>query len=160
MARRKAHAADANWRRAVILALALPLLVSAQVEGGLYIAGDGFSLEQAAERGLAQNPNGQRFFVLVLSPSTRALTATAPEALVAVRNRVRAGNGVLIVCQRDIDSGAVDASNLIPGVVAVRGWPPPGSDALPEGERYYPGENPATLPQANDALRRLRATCS
>jgi len=143
-----------------MLALALPLLLSAQVEGGLYIAGDGFSLEQAATRGLAQNPNGQRFFVLVLPPTTRALTTTAPEALVALRNRVLAGNGVLLVCQRDIDSGAVDATSLIPGVVRVRGWPPPDSDALPQGERYYPGENPASLPQANDALRRLRATCS
>jgi hypothetical protein len=42
----------------------------------------------------------------------------------------------------------------------VRGWPPPGSQALPDGQRYYPGENPANLPAANEALRRLRSTCS
>jgi len=141
-------------------AFALLLPAAAQSEGGLYIAGNGFTLEQAVTRGLAQNPDGQRFFMLVLPPNTRALTMTAPETLVAVRNRVLAGNGQLLVCQRDIDNGQVDPINLLPGVVAVRGWPLPGSNALPEGQKYYANENPATLPQATEALRRLRATCS
>lgn len=143
-----------------LVALTLPGFATAQVEGGLYIAGNGFSLEQAVSTSLAQNPAGQRFFLLVLPPNTRALTMTAPDALVAVRNRVLAGNGQLLVCQRDIDNGAVDPTNLLPGVVAVRGWPPLGSNALPEGQRYYPDEDPANLPQATEALRRLRATCS
>jgi hypothetical protein len=141
-------------------ALAVSLVVGAQVEGGLYIAGNGFTLEQVADRGLAQNPGGQRFFVLVLPPHTAALTLTAPDKQVSVRNRILAGNGVLLVCQRDIDSGTINRANLAPGVIPVRGWPPPGSDALPEGQRYYPDENPANLPQATTALRRLRATCS
>jgi hypothetical protein len=143
-----------------LVALTLPGFAKAQVEGGLYVAGNGFSLEQAVSTGLAQNPAGQRFFLLVLPPNTRALTMTAPDEQVAVRNRVLAGNGQLLVCQRDIDNGAVDPTNLLPGVVAVRGWPPPGSNALPEGQRYYPDEDPANLPQATEALRRLRATCS
>jgi hypothetical protein len=43
----------------------------------------------------------------------------------------------------------------------VRGWPPSGSSAtLPPGERYFQGENPAVLPASNEALRRLRSTCS
>lgn len=126
----------------------------------MYIAGNGFTLEQAATRGLAQNPGGQRFFVLVLPPNTRALAMTAPESLVAERNRILAGNGLLLVCQRDVDSGAIDAANLMPGVIVVRGWPPPGSNALPEGQKFYPDEDPASLPQATDVLRRLRATCS
>src|SRR5512139_1205799 len=125
-----------RWLALVVLTL--PGFATAQVEGGLYIAGNGFSLEQAVSTSLAQNPAGQRFFLLVLPPNTRALTMTAPDALVAVRNRILAGNGQLLVCQRDIDSGAVDPTILLPGVVAVRGWPPPGSNALPEGQRYYP----------------------
>jgi len=147
-----------RWLALVVLTL--PGFATAQVEGGLYIAGNGFSLEQAVSTSLAQNPAGQRFFLLVLPPHTRALTMTAPDTLVAVRNRVLAGNGQFLVCQRDIDDGAVDPTNLLPGVVAVRGWPPPGSNALPEGQRYYPDEDPANLPQATEALRRLRATCS
>jgi hypothetical protein len=46
----------------------------AQDEGGLYIAGSQFSFEQAANRGLAQNAGGQRFFLLTLPPQAQALT--------------------------------------------------------------------------------------
>jgi hypothetical protein len=137
-----------------------PWTVQAQTEGGLYIAGAGFSFEQAANDGLSRNPGGQRFFLLALPPETEALTAKAPKALAAVRERVVAGNGVLLVCKRDIESSAVDASKLVPGVTAVRGWPPRGSDALPPGQRHYADEDPARLPQADELLRRLRTTCS
>lgn len=129
-------------------------------EGGVYIAGDGFSFQQAAERGLAQNPLGQRFFLLALPPNTAALTTTAPKSAATLRDRVIAAGGVLLVCQRDIDSGAIDPSKLVNGVVAVRGFPPPGSNAIPPGERYFPGENRDQLPTSNEALRRLRTTCS
>jgi hypothetical protein len=146
---------------AAVCAAAIPALAHAQSEGGLYVAGGaGFTFQQAADRGVAQNPGGQRFFVLAVPPETAALMTTASGALAAARNRVVAANGVLLVCQRDIDSGKINPANLVPGVVPVRGWPPPGSQALPDGQRYYPGENPANLPAANEALRRLRSTCS
>lgn len=141
-------------------ALTLPWLAQAQAEGGLYIAGAGFTFEQAANDGLSRNPRGQRFFLLALPPETEALTAKAPKALVAVRERVVAGNGVLLVCKRDIESGAVAASNLVPGVTAIRGWPPRGSNELPPGQRHYADEDPARLPQADELLRRLRTTCT
>jgi hypothetical protein len=132
----------------------------AQDEGGLYVAGSGFSFEQAASRALAQNPKGQRFFVLALPPNSAALTKGAPPSAAAVRERVTAAGGTLLVCQRDIDNRAVDAATLVPGVVPVRGFPPAGSSALPHGERYFAGENPDNLPRSNDALRRLRSACS
>lgn len=143
-----------------LIGCALPRAATAQGEGGLYVAGDGFSFEQAANRALAQNPKGQRFFVLALPPNTEALMASAPKSSAGLRERVLARNGVFLVCQRDIANGSVDAAKLIPEVVAVRGFPPPGSNAIPPGERYFPDENRANLPQANEALRRLRSTCS
>jgi hypothetical protein len=146
-----------------VLGVAAALLAAgaaAQAEGGLYIAGAGFSFQVAAERGLSQNPGGRRFFVLSLPPETTALLASASAPLAALRNRVAAGNGVLLVCQRDIDNGRVNASALAPGVVPVRGWPATGGSELPAGQRYLPGENPADLPAANEALRQLRSTCS
>jgi hypothetical protein len=145
---------------AALLGCALAQSAIAQDEGGLYIASSSFSFEQAANRGLAQNPRGQRFFLLALPPHTQALTMTAPQAAAATRGRVTAGGGVLLVCQRELDNRAVDAAALVPGVVKVRGFPPPGSNALPDGERYFPDENPDTLPRSNEALRRLRAACS
>jgi hypothetical protein len=129
-------------------------------EGGLYIAGDGFSFAQAAAHGLGMNAVGQRFFLLSLPPETRALERSATGPLAAVRDRVIAAGGVLYVCQRDVASGKVNPAALVPGVIAVRGWPPPGSTQLPADARYVPGENPALFPTSNEALRRLRATCS
>ena len=133
---------------------------SAQTEGGVYIAGNGFTFQQAADRGIAENPGGRRFFVLAIPPETVAVTTNAAGPLVAVRDRVLAAGGVLFVCQRDVDSGKIPAGTLAPGVVAVRGFPPPGSTALPPGERYFKDENPANLPESTEALRRLRSTCS
>ncbi len=134
--------------------------IFAQSEGGLYIAGYGFTFQEAADRAIAQNPGGQRFFLLTVPPETQALAASATGSNAAVRNRVLAANGVLLVCQRDIDNGRINAAGLAPRVVAVRGWPPAGSPTLPPGERYFQGENPADLPASNEALRRLRSTCS
>ena len=143
-----------------LIACLLPLSAAAQTEGGLYVAGAGFSFEQAADDGLSRNPGGQRFFLLALPPQTEALTAKASKSQAAARQRVVAGNGVLLVCRRDIDNGSVDASRLVPGVVAVRGWPPAGSDPLPAGQRYFPDEDAANLPQSGEMLRRLRSACS
>jgi hypothetical protein len=145
------------------LGLAATLLVAAawaRSEGGLYIAGAGFSFQAAAERALSQNPGGRRFFLLSVPPETAALAATARPAVVSLRNRVVAGNGVLLVCQRDIDNGRVNATGLAAGVMAVRGWPAQGSNELPAGQRHFAGEDPSSLPAANEALRQLRSTCS
>jgi hypothetical protein len=133
---------------------------AAQADGGLYIAGAGFSFQVTAERAMSQNAGGHRFFLLALPPEAAALSATAPAALATMRNRVMAANGVLLVCQRDIDNGRIGAAGLAHGVVAVRGWPRPGSNELPGGQRYFKDENPANLPAADEALRRLRSTCA
>lgn len=132
-------------------------------QGGLYIAGDGFSFEVAAQRGLANNAGGRRFFLLTLPSEAGALRRRAPASQARLRDRVLAGNGVLLVCQRDLQSGHIDAAELVADVVAVRGWPPKrgsASTALPPGQRYFPDEDRSTLPASNEALRRLRSSCS
>ncbi|MBS0594422.1 MAG: hypothetical protein JSR84_13215 [Proteobacteria bacterium] len=147
---------------AAAAALALSSLLQAQTaaQGGLYIAGDGFSFRQAADRGLAQNPGGQRFFVLLLPPETAAALRSANPAQARLRERVQAGNGQLLVCRRDLDRARIATEALADGVAAVRGFAPAGSPQLPHGERYFPDEDPARLPASNEALRRLRSTCS
>jgi hypothetical protein len=154
-------ARPSSWRPLLALVLATGLTTAAaQSEGGLYIAGAGFTFQEAAERGLSQNPGGRRFFLLSLPPESAALTSTAPPAMVRLRERVLAANGVLLVCQRDLDNGRIDVAALAAGVVPVRGNPAAGSNDLPAGQRYFAGENPANLPAANKALRRLRSTCA
>jgi hypothetical protein len=144
---------------AAVCGAAIPAAAAAQSEGGVYVAGAGASFQQAADQGIAQNPGGQRFFLLAVPPETNALMTTAAGPLAALRGRVIASNGVLLVCQRDLDSGAVNALALVPGVVKVRGWPPAGG-GLPEGQKYYADENPANFPVSTNSLRLLRSTCS
>ena len=152
--------AKASLLIAALLATTAGPAVAQGAEGGLYIAGDGFSFNTAAQRGLAQNPGGRRFFLLSLSPAADSLRINATPAQVRMRERVIAGNGVLLVCQRDLDSRRLNAAQLVPQVVPVRGWPPAGSNALPPGERYFPGEDRSKLPTANEALRQLRSACA
>jgi hypothetical protein len=143
-----------------LMTCALPRTALAQAEGGLYIADNRSNFERAAEQGLARNPPGQRFFVLALPPNTVAMTTAATPSAAPVRERVVAAGGILLVCQRDIDNGKVSAATLVPGVIAVRGFPPRGSNAIPRGERYYPDEDRSVLPQDNRSLKRLRKACS
>jgi hypothetical protein len=131
----------------------------AQSTGGVYIAGSGFDFPHVAERALAQNPHS-RFYLLAVGDAVRYLSLTAPEEMVEARRQVARGDVVFLVCQRDLDSGPYRLHDLVPGVVAVRGWPPPGSNALPANEKYYPDEDQANLPTSTELLRRLRATCS
>ena len=63
---------------AAFAAAALP--AAAQSEGGLYVAGAGFTFQQAVQQAIAKNPAGQRFFVLAIPPETRALLTTATGA--------------------------------------------------------------------------------
>ena len=145
----------------VVVWVALVSSASAQNgNGGLYIAGAGFSFKQAVTQGLANNTGGRRFFVLALPPQTKALALDAPANRVTDRRRAADAGAVFLVCQRDVDSGTVVLSKLVPGVVPVRGWPQPGSTELPKGQLFYPDEDPAKLPTSVTLLRRLRSTCS
>lgn len=133
---------------------------SAQSEGGLYIAGGNFDFAQAIDRAVAQHPTPSRFFVLVTGDAVRALSVVAPPELVEARNLGAKQGAVYLVCRRDIERELFRMNELISNVTAVRGWPPPGSNELPDGKSYYPNEDPSNLPKSTDLLRRLRATCS
>jgi hypothetical protein len=133
---------------------------AAAERGGLYVSGTNFTFQEAVERGVAMNPNSTRFYVLAVGDAVRGLSVVAPQELVEIRNRGAAAGALYLVCQRDIERGDFSLLDLVPGVVSVRGFPPPGSNELPVGEKYYPGEDPANLPESTELLRRLRATCS
>ena len=128
--------------------------------GGLYVAGGNFDFTQAVERALAQNPTPSKFFVLATGDAVRGLSVVAPPELVEVRNRGSARGAVYLVCRRDIERDIFQLDDLVSGVVAVKGWPPPGSNELPEGTTFYRDEDASMLPGSNDLLRRLRSTCS
>ena len=132
---------------------------SSPAGGNLYVAGGGFDFPATAERALAQNP-ASRFFLLALGDAMRYLSLTAPPDMVEIRNRVARGNVQFLVCERDLQSGEYRLGDFVPGTVAVRGFPPPGSTALPVENKYYADEDPSNLPWSTETLRRLRASCS
>jgi hypothetical protein len=145
-------------RRLIALLSLVACSVAAQTGGGLYVAGGGFDFGKVGDRALAQNPQS-RFFLLVVGDAIRYLALTAPPELVDVRNRIARGNVVFLVCQRDLEAGTYRLGDLVPGVVPVKGWPPPDMPNKLSGN-YYPDEEPGQLPTATEALRRLRSTCS
>ena len=144
----------------VLCGCAMATAASAQSAGGLYVAGDGSDFTQTVERALAQNPSPSKFFVLATGDAVRGLSVVAPPELVEVRNRGAARGAVYLVCRRDVEREAFQLTDLISSVVAVKGWPAAGSAELPEGSKYYRGEDASNLPGSTELLRRLRATCS
>ncbi len=147
-------------RLLVLWLYAMASAASAQGGGGLYVAGGNFDFTQAVERALAQQQAPSKFFVLATGDAVRGLSVVAPPELVEVRNRGAARGAVYLVCARDIEREVFSLNDVVSGVVAVRGWPPPGSNELPQGTSYYRGEDPSMLPSSNELLRRLRSTCS
>ena len=147
-------------RWGILCGVAMATAAVAQGGGGLYVAGSNFDFTQAVERAIAQNPARSKFFVLATGDAVRGLSVVAPPELVEVRNRGAARGAVYLVCLRDVEREAFQLTDLISGVVAVKGWPAPGSGELPEGTNHYRGEDPANLPGSTEMLRRLRSTCS
>jgi hypothetical protein len=142
------------------LLCAVATAAGAQNDGGLYIAGGNFDFTQAIKRAVAQHPTPSKFFVLVTGDAVRALSVVAPPELVETRNLGAKQGAVYLVCQRDVDRELFRMNELVSNVVAVKGWPPPGSNELPEGKSYYSNEDPSNLPKSTELLRRLRAACS
>ncbi|MDQ3188278.1 MAG: hypothetical protein M3Q28_05170 [Pseudomonadota bacterium] len=147
-------------RWAILVSCAIATAAGAQGSGELYIAGANFDFAQAVERAVAQHPVSSKFFVLATGDAVRGLSVVASAELVEARSVGAARGAVYLVCRRDIDRELFRLTDLVSGVVAVRGWPPAGSSELPSGSNYYPGEDPATLPKSTELLRRLRSTCS
>ncbi len=147
-------------RLLVLLLCAIATAAGAQGSGGLYIAGGNFDFAQAIDRAVAQNPTPSKFFVLATGDAVRGLSVVAPPELVEARNLGAARGAVYLVCLRDIEREVFRMDDLVSGVVAVKGWPPPGSNELPDGTIHYRNEDPANLPKSMELLRRLRSTCS
>ena len=107
---------ETKFRRGLVavatLACLLPGAALAQEEGGLYVAGYGFSFQEAAERGLAQNPRNARFFVLSLPPDTGALLTSAPRSAAALREH---GLGLVITNAGELPRFDWDAAANEPG---------------------------------------------
>ena len=117
---------------------------------GLYIAGDGFSLEQAIEDGLREKSGDTGFIILVLGAEIGKLGVRGASSEVGdlIQRGVR-GGAVLQVCERDVKRLAFSAQDFLPMVEFIRGFS--------TSETGTP--NPEDL-ETPPLLRRIRSLCS
>jgi intracellular sulfur oxidation DsrE/DsrF family protein len=123
-----------------------PLVLSiafaaAPVGQNLFIAGDGFTLEQAiadaqAQRTPLDRPN---YKILVTgNEAQRLLAARATPDVVDLVRKAQASGGSVFVCGKDLKALGARPDDLLPGVVAVRGYIPYDSSRIEDWERKLP----------------------
>jgi predicted peroxiredoxin len=116
-------------------------LAAAPLGPNLFIAGDGFTLEQAladaAAQRTAQDPPGYK--ILVTGDEVRRLVAAraTPDVIDLVRQARQSGAAVL-VCGKDLKALGLKPADLLPGVVAVRGYIPYDGSKIEDWERRLP----------------------
>jgi hypothetical protein len=119
---------------------ALALIASAHAAAplgpNLYIAGDGFTLEQALAD--ARREGATAYKILVTGAEAQRLIASraTPDTTELLR-QARAGGGRVFVCAKDVKAAGVMPRDLLRGVIVVRGYV---ADAtrLPDWERRTP----------------------
>ena len=121
--------------------------------GALYIAGDGFSLEQAIDDGVRENGGRSPFAVLVLGAEISKLGIHGATAEVsAFILKANQAGGTLYLCERDVKRQGFAAHEFLPGVQIVRGFSK--AEAQATGNRPSQAGAPPLAP-----LFRMRAIC-
>ena len=144
-------------QRILVLLLSVVALsaTAAVVNGGGYVAGDGFTLSEALAQARQEHPPGsfRPFWLLALDGAVGALArrGAGPDMATAVADIQRRG-GTVYVCEQDLRAAGLDSAELLPGVQAVRGW----SDAE-SGIRNEDGASDAGADDAEQPLSPLWA---
>jgi len=108
--------------RMQLAALALAAAVHAAPLGpNLYIAGDGFTLEQAAAD--AQRDGATAYKILLTgAEAERLIAARATRETTDLLRLARASGARLYVCAKDVKALGVTPRELVKGVTTVRGY--------------------------------------
>jgi hypothetical protein len=147
-------------RIALLLCLLAPGALLAQLKGeagGVYIAGEAFSFEQAAAEALrdrAASPVDPAA-VLVLGGQMRRLTlkGTTPEQR-SLAEKLQAAGAAVYVCERDLRAARLSPGELLPGVRIERGWTRAEAQAQVGSRKEPEKRTPEGL------LRRIRRLCA
>jgi hypothetical protein len=124
------------------LALGLSTPVAAAPHGqNLFIAGDGFTLDQAMADAEAQRTpqDSPRYRILATGEQVRRLmgVGASPDGY-DVLARARKTGGTIFVCGKDLKALGLRPEDMIPGVVAVRGYLPYDASKTEDWERKLP----------------------
>ncbi|OGA28448.1 MAG: hypothetical protein A3I01_01245 [Betaproteobacteria bacterium RIFCSPLOWO2_02_FULL_65_24] len=149
-------------RRILLMMLCLfaPGALLAQVKGetgGVYVAGEGFSFEQAAADALRERASSPAdpLAVLVLGGEVRRVTlkGTTPE-LRSLADKLQAAGATLYVCERDIRAARLNPAEFLPGVRIERGWTRAEAQANVGSRKEADSRAPEAM------LRRIRRLCA
>ena len=124
----------------LILALGLAL-AAAPLGPNLFVAGDGFTLEQAIADAQAQRTEQDppRYKILVTGDEVRRLEAAqATPDVTDLLAKARQSGASVFVCGKDLKALGLGPADLLPGVVAVRGYIPYDSSKIEDWERRLP----------------------
>ena len=128
--------------QALVLALGISSALAAGPRGqNLFIAGDGFTLDQAlADAQKERTPqDSPRYRILATGEEVRRLmgVGAAPDGY-DLLVRARKSGGTFFVCSKDLKALGLRPEDMIPGVVAVRGYLPYDSSKIEDWERKLP----------------------
>lgn len=128
-------------------------------EGGVYVAGQGFTLEQAISQALAENASGakRRFWIVVSGrDAARLASADADSGLRDSVKHVRAQGGIVYVCESDMRAQGIAPTKLMPEVVPVQGF----GGAPTESGSPLPPQIDTPLPQDLRHARLILKACA
>ncbi|WP_292933459.1 hypothetical protein [Noviherbaspirillum sp.] len=108
-----------------LMICALPAAHALASDGGIYVAGQGTSIDQTFKQALADS-SGQptdRFWVVVAGSNVRQLArGGANKDVLAWVQRVRERGGMVYVCRADLAREGVKEDELLDGVAEIYGY--------------------------------------
>lgn len=145
-------------RLILLIALTPDARTADMEEGAVYVAGQGFTLEQAISQALAENSGdaSRRFWVVVSGHDVALTVKTGGDAglLDAIR-RIHERGGIIYVCQSDMLAQGIMASDLVTEVEPVQGFGAPSGSGSPPMSR---SGNP--LPKDLQHARLILRSCA
>lgn len=138
------------WRLAALLAAVFATTGFAWAQGGVYVAGQGFSLEQAAEQALREQVGGAPFWIVASGQEARRVVEGegAHELLARVRER----GGIVYACESDLPRAQ---ERTLPQGVGLVGQPEPATPTI-----VMPaGTETEVLPESVRQNRLILRTC-
>jgi len=124
------------------------MIAAAAQAAGVYVAGQGFTLEQTLAQALREQGDGAPFWIVAAGAAARRLAGSDGAELVA---RVHAHGGIIYACARDLSSA--QQARLPPGVELVQQAGAGAGDSRSH-------EEPAPVPESRRGFRLILRTCA